>query len=91
MECTRNHLSSLSSIQVSTTTGDVSILGLDGSFDVAVQKGNITLGINKVISSSKQPMSSALAANGNVHATVDPEVSTKYVTAGARAFNLFDT
>ena len=63
-----------SSIQVMTTTGDVSIRGLDGSFDVSVQKGNISLQINKVISSPSQPMSSALAAGGDIHATVDPEV-----------------
>jgi hypothetical protein len=61
--------------QVLTEVGDVSIMGVDGSFEIDVTKGNITLQVNKLNSSSSKQLSTAITLDGNVHTTVDPEVN----------------
>ena len=61
--------------QVLTEKGDVSIMGVDGSFEIDVTKGNITLQVNKLNSSSSKQQSTAITLDGNVHTTVDPEVN----------------
>jgi hypothetical protein len=62
-------------VQVLTEVGDVSIMGVDGSFEIDVTKGNITLQVNKLNSSSSKQLSTAITLDGNVHTTVDPEVN----------------
>lgn len=54
--------------------GDVSVMGVDGSFDIAVSKGDIKLQLNKLNSSSSKQLSTAAAEGGNIAVTVDPEV-----------------
>lgn len=61
-------------LQVLTEIGDVSIMGVDGSFEIDVGKGNIKLQVNKLNSSSSKQLSTATTLDGNIHTTVDPEV-----------------
>lgn len=51
-------------------------MGVDGSFDIAVSKGDIKLQLNKLNSSSSKQLSTATAEGGNIAVTVDPEVIT---------------
>ena len=62
--------------QIKTLVGDVSVMGVDGSFDIAVSKGDIKLQLNKLNSSSSKQLSTATAEGGNIAVTVDPEVIT---------------
>lgn len=50
-------------------------MGIDGSFEIDVSKGNINLQIGKLIARAAQKISSAMTVEGNIHTTVDPEVS----------------
>ena len=54
--------------------GDVTIMGIDGSFEVDVSRGNITLQVNKLSTSLASNKSTAVTIEGHIHATVDPEV-----------------
>ena len=60
--------------QINTIKGDVSVMGIDGSFDITVSEGDIKLQLNKLNSSSSKQLSTAVAQVGNVAVTVDPEV-----------------
>ena len=50
-------------------------MGIDGSFEIDVTKGNIQLQIGKLVAGVTQSVSSAMTVEGDIHATVDPEVS----------------
>ena len=55
--------------------GDVTMMGIDGSFEIDVTKGNIQLQIGKLVAGVTETVSSAMTVEGDIHATVDPEVS----------------
>lgn len=57
--------------KVTSQAGNVKVGGLDGSFDIVTNNGNINLQINKL-----QLTSEALASNGHISVSVDPEVVT---------------
>ena len=62
-------------LQVFCDDGDVTMMGIDGSFEIDVTKGNIQLQIGKLVAGVTQSVSSAMTVDGDINATVDPEVS----------------
>ena len=49
-------------------------MGIDGSFEVDVFKGNVVLQVNKISPTSSGEPSTAATMDGDIHTTVDPEV-----------------
>ena len=58
----------------------MSVMGIDGSFDITVSEGDIKLQLNKLYSSSSKQLSTAVAQVGNVAVTVDPEVILQFTS-----------
>ena len=64
----------------------MSVMGVDGSFDITVSEGDIKLQLNKLNSSSSKQLSTAVAGAGNVAVTVDPEVIREFIVLQCYAF-----
>lgn len=72
-------------LQAHSESGNVSVSGIDGSFDLHADKGSIRLQINKLYPAPDYAMASrdrtgshATAPEGHIAAVVDPEVRALY-------------
>ena len=57
-------------VRVKNVLGDISISGVDGSFDISNQSGNISVSINKL-----QGRSHVVAMKGSASININPEIS----------------